>query len=350
MASRPQEPTPPFLYLIDEVTLLNVDAGVRLAGTLTRPESADAVAAILLVPGSGAQDRDEALCGHRPFLVLADHLTRWGAAVLRLDDRGVGGSTGKKDECTHEDLLTDVKTALDFLSRHHAIDPSRVGLIGHSEGACLAAAAAARFPDIAFVVLMACGAGLGEQLIHEQSALIARAAGETPEQIEHERRMNEAVFAILKSPLDRAAAGAAIRPIFAEFLKSWPGQRPLSSSEVAAHVATMVDIVLARAFRSFLTSDSSAYLRQVHCPVLAMYGELDLQVPPGPNLPRLREALEVAGNASVVIEEFSGVNHLFQRAKTGALSEYEEIEETMAPVVLGWITDWLGSILGRRAA
>ncbi|XYH95050.1 alpha/beta hydrolase family protein [Sorangium sp. So ce1128] len=130
MASRPQEPTPPFPYLIEEVTLLNVDAGVTLAGTLTRPESADAVAAILLVPGSGAQDRDDALCGHRPFLVLADHLTRWGAAVLRLDDRGVGGSTGKKDECTHEDILTDVRTALDFLSRHHAIDPSRVGLIG----------------------------------------------------------------------------------------------------------------------------------------------------------------------------------------------------------------------------
>ena len=283
MVSRPQEPTPPFSYLSEDVTLLNVDAGVRLAGTLTRPESADVAAAILLVPGSGAQDRDEALCGHRPFLVLADHLTRCGLAVLRLDDRGVGESTGEKDECTHEGLLTDVRTALDFLYRHHALDPARVGLIGHSEGACLAAAVAARFPDIAFVVLMACGAGLGEQIIHEQSALIARAAGATPEQIDHERRMNEAVFAILRSPLDRAAAGAAIRPIFVEFLKNWPDQPTLSSAKVEEHVERMVDIVLARAFRFFLTCDISAYLRQVHCPVLAMYGELDLQVPPGPN-------------------------------------------------------------------
>jgi pimeloyl-ACP methyl ester carboxylesterase len=335
--------------LSEGITLLNVDAGVRLAGTLTLPEAADVVTAVLLVPGSGAQDRDEALCGHRPFLVLADHLTRWGSSVLRLDDRGAGESTGEKDECTHADLLTDVRTALDFLSRHHAIDPARVGLIGHSEGACLAAAAAARFPDIAFVVLMACGTGIGEHCIHDQSALIARAAGATQEQIDHERRMNEAVFAILKSPLDRAAAGAAIRPIFAEFLRSWPDQPTLSSAEVEEHVERMAGIVLARAFRSSLTCDFSAYLRQVHCPVLAMYGELDLQVPPGPNLPRLREALEVAGNTNVAFEVFPGVNHLFQRAKSGALSEYEEIEETIAPVVLNRITDWIGSLFDRRA-
>jgi pimeloyl-ACP methyl ester carboxylesterase len=216
MTCRPQEPKPPFPYLAEEVQLTNKLAGVTLAGTLTRPNLAGPAAAVLLVPGSGTQDRDESLCGHRPFLVLADHLTRSGLVVLRLDDRGVGGSTGDKDECGHEELLSDVRIALDFLTLHEAVDPNRLGLVGHSEGACLAAAAAGQFPDLAFVVLLACAAGRGEDGIHEQSVLMARAAGATEEQIEHERRMNDRVFEILKG---RSTPKQPVRP-FGPFLRS----------------------------------------------------------------------------------------------------------------------------------
>ena len=303
-------------------------AGVTLAGTLTRPNRPGRAAAVLLIPGSGSQDRDEALCGHRPFLVLADHLTRCGVVVLRLDDRGVGGSTGDKDGCGHEELLADVRIALDFLASHSAVDAARLGLIGHSEGACLASAAAGLLSDVAFVVLMACGAGRGEDGLHEQWALIARMAGATEEQIAHERRMNDAVFDILKSRLDSDAAQSVIRPVFARFLRSWPGTSSFSDAEAESdgHVERMTDIVLAGAFRYFLTCDFGAYLQRVRCPVLALYGEFNLQVPPLSHLPRLRDALAMAGNTQVIVEEFPGLNHLFQTATTGAVSEYEEME------------------------
>jgi pimeloyl-ACP methyl ester carboxylesterase len=151
MTSRPQEPTEPYPYLVEGISLTPPMAGITLAGTLSRPTHDQATTAVLLIPGSGAQDRDEHICGHRPFVVLADHLTRAGVTVLRLDDRGVGDSTGRKDECSHEDLLADVETALAFLSRHPAVDSRRVGLLGHSEGALIAAATAARFADVAFL-------------------------------------------------------------------------------------------------------------------------------------------------------------------------------------------------------
>jgi uncharacterized protein len=344
MTSRAQEPRAPFPYLVEEVRLTNQMAGVTLVGTLTRPIGPTRTAAVLLIPGSGAQDRDESLCGHRPFFVLADHLTRCGLVVLRLDDRGVGGSTGDKDECGHEELLTDVRTAMDFLACHETVDATRLGLVGHSEGACLASAAAGQFSDVAFVVLMACGAGRGEDGIHEQSVLIARAAGATEEQIAHERRMNERVFEILKGPLDSEAARSAIRPVFAEFLRTWPGGSSLSNAEIGGHVERMADTVLAGAFRFFLRCDFGPYLQCVRCPVLALYGELDLQVPPLSNIPRLREALALAGNAHVTVEEFPALNHLFQTAPTGALSEYEEIEETIAVAVLQRISTWIAAL------
>ena len=316
---------------------------MSLAGTLTRPKRAERAAAILLIPGSGTQDRDESLCGHRPFLVLADHLTRCGLIVLRLDDRGAGGSTGDKDECSHEELFTDVETALGFLAGHEAVDGARLGLVGHSEGACLAAAAAAQFTDVAFVVLMACAAGRGEDGIHEQSALIARAAGASEEQIAHEHRMNDAVFAVLETSLDAEAARAAIRPVFSRFLRTWPGGSAPARTGDSTGTSKEWSTCAAPAFRSSLTCDFGEYLRRVSCPVLALYGGLDLQVPPSSNVPRLRRALATAGNTQVTVEEFPTLNHLFQTATTGALSEYEQIEETMAPVVLDRISMWIAA-------
>ena len=342
MTFRPQEPTQPLRYTVEEVVLESEDEGVRLAGTFTRPQSGRRTAAVLLIPGSGAQDRDEQLCGHRPFLVLANHLTRCGVAVLRLDDRGVGESTGDKDQCTHDDLLRDVRLALDFLAAHEDVDATRIGLIGHSEGAVLAAAAATRYEHVAMIVLMGCPALPGEHAIHEQSALISRQSGATEAQVAHERRMNEEVFAVLKRPISPESARTQVLSILASHLKSWPGQS-VEDDELVTHINVMADTVLTPAFRSFLNCEPALYFRQVRCPVLALFGELDIQVPPALHMHVLTEALSAAGNPDVTIEECRGLNHLFQTAKTGAISEYEEIEETMAPSVLERISNWIRS-------
>lgn len=345
MRRRPQEPSVPYPYLVEEVRLAT-DTGVTLAGTLTRPSAGHAVA-VLLIPGSGALDRDECVSGHRPFLVMADFLTREGVAVLRLDDRGVGGSTGHKDDCSHEDLVADVHAAMAFLSGRGAVDGGRVGLIGHSEGAIIAAASAARCIDIAFVILLAYGVGTGEAIIHEQAALISRSEGATEEQVGHERRMNEAVFEVLRSDLTNDAARAAIRPILRRFLGSWPGWT-LAPADIEAHASQMAARVVSRAFRSFLTSDSSDYLRQLRCPVLALYGARDLQVPSAVHRPRLEAILANAGHAALVSQELVGLNHLFQTAETGALDEYEVIDETIAPVVLERLAAWIHLQGGNR--
>lgn len=341
MASRPQEPTTPFPYLVEEVRIWTDHGQVCLAGTLTRPQAAGKSAAVLLIPGSGPQNRDERLCGHRPFLVLADHLTRSGIAVLRLDDRGVGGSTGNKDLCTHQDLLRDVRAALDFMAGHDALDPSRLGLVGHSEGAILAAAAAARQPDVSLIVLMACPSLPGEQSIHEQSARIARLAGASEAQIAHEHRMNDAVFRTLRQPLLPAMARDRITSVLAAHLSSWPDMPADDHVLLAENVNSMADIVLAPAFRAFLACDPALHLRSVRCPVLALFGGLDVQVNPASHMPALSEALGAAGNPDIAIEEWPGLNHLFQTAGTGAISEYEAIEETIAPSVLARISGWI---------
>lgn len=343
MAPIHQNPDEPSPYFVEEVLIRTDDGGVQLAGSLTRPRTASKSAAVLLIPGSGPQDRDELLCGHRPFLVLADHLTRSGIAVLRLDDRGVGGSTGNKNLCTHEDLLRDVRAALDFMAGHDALDPSRLGLVGHSEGAILAAAAAARQPDVSLIVLMACPSLPGEQSIHEQSARIARLAGASEAQIAHEHRMNDAVFRILRQPLLPAMTRDRITSVLAAHLSNWPGVPADDDVLLAENVNTMVDIVLAPAFRAFLTCDPAFHLRSVRCPVLALFGGLDVQVNPASHMPALSEALGAAGNPDVAIEEWPGLNHLFQTAGTGAISEYVAIEETIAPSVLARISEWICS-------
>lgn len=340
MRLRPQDPEEPPPYTVEDVRLETEAGRVQLAGNFTCPQTSTRAPAILLIPGSGPQDRNEQLCGHRPFLVLADHLTRAGIAVLRLDDRGVGGSTGDKDQCTHENLLQDVRAALNHLAGHERVDAARLGLIGHSEGTVLAAAAAARHEDIAFVVFMAGVALPGAQTIHEQSALVSRLAGATNAQIAHERRMNEAVFEILMRPLPYGPARERILPILATCLATWP-DRPDESRDVMADAGVMADVVLAPAFRSFLNCDPASHLREVRCPVLALFGELDVQAPPATHMPALMEALSMANNADVTAETWRGLNHLFQTATTGDISEYELIEETLAPALLERIATWV---------
>lgn len=319
---RPQTPAPPFPYDITDVEYDNETDGVRLAGTLTIPSGPGPFPAALLITGSGAQDRDESLMGHKPFLVLADHLTRQGIAVLRVDDRGVGGSSGVLSESTGEALARDVATSVRHLRGTDRIDPERVGLIGHSEGAILGPRVAADDPKIAFVVMMA-GTGVpGYEVIREQSAAILRASGAPETAVELARNQQAQA---LKTIMDHPSNDDALRELEVVLGTTPPPQ-----------VAAM----LTPWFRSFLAYDPAPALRKLRCPVLVLDGELDLQVLPDQNLPAIEAAL-AKNRRRTTVHRLPGLNHLFQHAKTGSPSEYGSIEETLAPEVLQLIGDWV---------
>lgn len=342
---RPQEPKPPFPYEALEVTFENKSANATLAGTLTLPKGSGPFPCAVLVTGSGPQDRDEALLGHKPFLVLADHLTRHGIAVLRYDDRGVGKSTGKFHLATSNDFADDALAAVEFLKSRKEVDGKRIGIVGHSEGGVIAPICAARSKDVAFIVLLA-GTGIsGADLLPIQLRLIAVATGTPAEEAERQSRESGAIFAMMVAGKSDAELKDAIRVAVLKQLAIDPETKDLPEAERAKRADQLVEEqageLLSPWFRRFLLLDPRENLRRVTCPVLALNGEKDLQVPPKPNLPEIEKALAEAGNKDVTIRELPGLNHLFQTCKTGAPTEYPEIEETFAPLALEAVSNWI---------
>ncbi len=338
---RPQIPQKPFPYREEEVSYENTGAGITIAGTLTLPQGEGPFPAALLITGSGAQDRDETILGHKPFLVLADHLTRRGMAVLRVDDRGVGGTTGALSESTTEDLAGDVLTGVSFLKGRKEIDPQRIGLIGHSEGGIIAPMAAARSEDVAFIVLMA-GTGLtGEEILYMQSELIARAGGTSEEDIQKSLDEAKRIYSVLKSGQDKMAMEQALRRMYEEDMAKLSEEERKKEELSEEAIEAQFKQILSDWFLYFLTYDPRPVLKDVRCPVLALNGEKDLQVPPQENLAEIGKALEAGGNRDVTLKELPGLNHLFQTAETGAVSDYGKIEETISPAVLQLIGDWI---------
>jgi pimeloyl-ACP methyl ester carboxylesterase len=291
---------------------------------------------VLLISGSGAQDRDETVVGHKPFLVLADHLTRAGLAVLRVDDRGVGGSTGDRATATTEDYAEDVLAGVTFLKGRPEIDSRRIGLIGHSEGGIIAPMAATRSGDVAFVVLLA-GTGVpGAEVMLRQVELISRAHGLSADVVERAIEAQRDLFHLLSVDAGDREVGAKVR----ELIRIQLGpDAPEETVEEA--VAQHLEMVRLPWFRFFLDYDPRPALREVDVPVLALCGGKDLQVEPEQNLTEIFMALAEGGNDRFAIEELPGLNHMFQRAETGSPMEYYEIEETINPAALDAVSGWI---------
>lgn len=335
---RPQEPKKPYPYQEEEVIYENKQAAVKLAGTLTIPGQGGPSPAVLLISGSGPQDRNERILGHHPFLVLADYLTRLGIAVLRVDDRGVGKSGGDFTQATSEDFASDVLAGLEYLKSREEINPKQIGLIGHSEGGIIAPMVAVQSSDVAFIILMA-GTGLmGEEILYLQGELILRAEGASDEAIAKNRSLQEQMFTIVKEEKDSITAEKRLRTILEDAISELEGRE----KEMAqAKAEAQIELILSPWFRYFLTYDPRPTLTKVKCPVLAINGQKDLQVPPKENLAAIEEALKAGGNNNYTIKELSGLNHLFQTAETGSLSEYARIEETISPTALKIMSDWI---------
>lgn len=345
--SRPQTPRPPFPYRSESVVYDNAADGVKLAGTLTMPNGAGPFPAVLLITGSGAQDRDETIFAHKPFLVIADYLTRRGIAVLRVDDRGVGGSTDKGDE-TIDDHVGDVLAGVAFLKGRRQIDAARIGLAGHSEGGIIAPLAAIRSPDVAFIVLMA-GTGLpGIDILKAQARLISKVAGATDSELERSAKIQQRLLEILIAEKDPQVARTRIAKAAKEIMAGMTEAEKKDLHESGGDLATLAEPFNSAWFRSFVTYDPRPTLKKVRCPVLALNGEKDLQIPAKENLDEIRKALETGGNRDVRIIEFPGVNHLFQPCKTGSPGEYGTIETTIAPEVLKALADWIGEKTNER--
>lgn len=344
--SRPQEPKKPYPYAEEEVTYENSQAGVKLAGTLTLPQAEQPVPAVLLITGSGPQDRDESLLGHKPFLVLADYLTRRGIAVLRVDDRGVGGSTGDPATSTTDDFAGDALAGVAYLKSRQEIDPAKIGLIGHSEGGLIAPLAASRSSDVAFIVMLA-GTGVrGEEILYRQAELITRASGASDEQVATAGEQQRQLFEVLRQEPDPAAAEVKLREIVAQLVEEAAAKPDQAADQapaetIKAQAEAQVKALVSPWFRFFLTYDPRLALSKVTCPVLAINGEKDLQVDPKQNLPPIEEALKAGGNKDYTIRELAGLNHLFQTCQSGAPAEYGKIDETFAPAALELIADWI---------
>ena len=343
LAPRPQTPKPPFPYRSENVAYENKPGGVHLAGTLTVPSGAGPWPAVILITGSGAQDRDETLLGHKPFLVLADYLTRGGVAVLRVDDRGVGGSSGSIKTATSEDFAGDALAGIAFLKERKEIDSKKIGLIGHSEGGIIAPMAAARSKDVAFIVLMA-GTGLpGSQILEAQAQLILKASGISESEMKIERINQKRLIDIIAQEKDEKAAQTKLAAALKEIIAAKPkSERKADVDDDGGGLAAVMVHGFNNAwFRYFLAYDPRATLKMVQCPVLALNGEKDLQVPSKDNLAEIDKALKAGGNPNVKTVELAGLNHLFQPCKTGTPSEYASIETTIAPEALKVMGDWI---------
>lgn len=329
---RPQQPRPPFPYRSEDVTYRSSD--VDLAGTLTLPQGDGPFTAVLLLTGSGAQDRDETLFGHKPFLLLTDTLTRAGYAVLRVDDRGVGGSGGDLATVTYDELVGDALAGVAYLKGRSDVDPARIGLFGHSEGGYLAPLAAQRSDDVAFVILMAGPAVSGEDVFVLQNRLLFEAAGAPPEQVDAQVAYVRELVGLLRAR-DYETAAALARTRLEQQSAALPEAQRLSPQQIEATARAQTQ----PSRRSAVTYDPGPALDALDVPVLAIFGGKDLQVPPAQSEPVLRKRL--ADNPDATIRTFPQLNHLMQPATIGTLDEYATIETTISPEVLDAVTQWL---------
>lgn len=338
---RPQEPKKPYPYREEEVTYPNPAAALTLAGTLTLPNEEGSFPAVILITGSGPQNRDEELMGHKPFLVIADHLTRKGIAVLRFDDRGIGKSSGDFSKATSEDFASDVLAGIDYLKTRDDIRHGQIGLVGHSEGGLIGPMVAARSNDVAFLVLLAGPGTSGEEVLLTQTQRIGQAEGQAPEVTELNINITKKAFQLLQDEPDIEKLKARLT----DFLKGEIGKLSDSSKkklgDADAFVARQVDQITSPWFRFFLNFQPKQVLEKVHCPVLALNGENDLQVEPKANLKAIGEALEKGGNHQFTLKEMPRLNHLFQESDTGKVSEYAQLEETFSPLALKEISSWI---------
>lgn len=339
--NRPQEPEMPYPYYAEEVIFENSKAGIKLAGTLTMPAKEGKFPAVVLISGSGPQDRNEEVFGHKPFMVLADYLTRNGVAVLRYDDRGTAKSEGNFQSATTVDNASDAAAAVSYLKSREEINKAKIGLIGHSEGGIIAPIVASSSDEVNFIVLLA-GTGIpGHELLLMQQELINRASGMSESDLKTAGEINKGAFNIIVKSTDTALLKKELTAYLRQMTEEHPDVEKSEGMSDEDFIREQVNQITNPWILFFLKYDPAPALEKVKCPVLALNGEKDLQVPPRENLSAIEAALKRGNNDKVTVIELSGLNHLFQECETGAPDEYVKIEQTFSPAALEAINRWM---------
>ena len=336
--TRPQDPKKPYNYISEDVTFVNKAAkNIKLSGTLTIPKNVKKPAVVVLITGSGPQDRNEELLNHRPFLVLADYLTNNGIAVLRYDDRGVAKSEGTFKDATSADFATDVEAAVAYLQTRTDINTKKIGLIGHSEGGFIAPMVAAKNKKIAFIILLA-GTGVdGAKVLQSQTKRAMELADTATDHINFNDKMTAAIYDLVKQENEQSV----LKEKMTAYLKEIRIDAPKSIAE------SLTDVIIEQQVKTittpwmhyFIKTNPAQFLNKVKCPVLAINGEKDFQVLPKLNLNGIKKALKKSKDVTTI--ELKGLNHLFQTCETGAFSEYAAIEETFSPKALKVVANWI---------
>ncbi len=329
-ASRPamDVPRPPFPYYVEEVTFENKAAGITFHGTVTRPEGRGPWPAAVLIAGAGAHDRDETVGLHKPFMVIADRLTRQGMAILRYDKRGVRGTRGDVMKATSVDLAKDAEAGFDYLRGRPDVDASRVGVIGHSEGGMLVFIITGSRPEVAFAVSLAGVSTDCETASKQFALLLARGAGVSELILIPGRLLIGRIIDVLKASKDQASAEAELRTFVpAEF----------------------IPFVASPWVRFFVTYDPRPSIERTHCPVLGIYCENDVMVSPTTNARALRLALVRGGNTTFDVETFPETNHMLQPASKRQAMDFTSSAFSIAPPIMEKLTTWLAAHVGRPA-
>ncbi|MDO5664666.1 MAG: alpha/beta fold hydrolase [Bacteroidia bacterium] len=338
--NRPQEPKPPFPYKTEDITFSNKKDNIELAGTLTLPDSAGKFPAVILIAGSGPNDRDETIFGHKPFLVIADYLTRNGFVVLRYDKRGIGQSKGDLARATTHDFATDASAAIEYLRTRKEVDKSSIGLIGHSEGGVVAPMVVAENKNVKFIVLLA-GVGItGMENTMLQNQLELEPLNMEPENLERTLKMIQETLESLSEWEGTETDRTALRDRISQLWEQYPLLVKLELKK-DAYVRNQFNAMSSPWFRQFLQLNPADYLQKVKCPVLALNGEKDTQVLADKNLEAIKSALDKGRNYRYEIKSYPNLNHLFQECETGNVDEYGRIEQTISPEVLSDIKEWM---------
>jgi len=340
--NRPQEPKEPYPYYSEDVSFENPNADLTLAGTLTLPDTEGKFPVVVLISGSGPQDRNEELLGHKPFLIISDYLTRNGIGVLRFDDRGVGKSTGNFGTATSADFTSDVESAITYLKSRKEIDTTKIGLVGHSEGGVIAPMVAVKSDDVSYIVLLA-GTGIrGDKLLLLQQERIGRVMGMSETQLQKSKEISTAIFAMIVNSTQSQDLKTDVKKYLTQELNKFSDEEiPMGMGKDEATIKGQVDQLTSPWMVYFMKHNPATVLENVKCPVLAVNGEKDLQVPPKENLTAIKTALKKGGNNEVTTIEFENLNHLFQESTTGAPSEYGTIEQTFSPLALKSVSEWI---------
>ena len=335
---RPQEPQPPFPYRSEEVTVRNERDEINLAGTLTLPEKGTKFPAVVMVTGSGAQNRDEEIMGHKPFFVIADYLTRNGIAVLRCDDRGTAASQGTHATATNEDFATDTEAMVNYLRSRKEINAKKIGIIGHSAGGIIAFIVAQKDPSIAFVVSLA-GAGVrGDSLMLKQVELISKSQGMPDAVWQGMKPSIRNRYAILQQT-DKTPEELQ-KELYADVTKTMSPEQ-LKDLNTIQQLSAQISSMTSPWYLHFMRYDPGQDLKKLKCPVLALNGKKDIQVDAAMNLAAIQERITGNGNKNVTVKAYPNLNHLFQTCEKGTLAEYGQLEETINPEVLKDIIEWI---------